>query len=294
MKKIIIMLIPILIFSSCTYGPAPQNRAELYYSEKGNEANLVKTKLETEGSDEELVREIFVHLKNPDSKKAVSPIPDGTELLDVAVYGSVCVITLPKTYFEKRGTVRAVSDASLTKSICSLPNIDMLTISDGESMVSYTSDSFITEIPNTKYKSYTINLYFKDNENTALRREVRTISLSEDEMLEKAVLNALIGGPLDDIAEVSSAIPKGTRINGVSIDEGICVVDFSEEFTKNLSHSYAEETLALYSVANTLTELPMIDSVKFLTDGKVPAGFLHYAMALPITNNQKLIMKTGE
>lgn len=290
MKRLLLFLAPLLIFSSCTAGSAHKSKAELYYIEKDS-GELLPHAVELDPNSDE-VRQIFELLVSPEDDGLISPIPEGTHILDVSMNGASCKLTLNPKYIKTLDNSRAVSDAALTKSICSLPYVDTLIISCDGAESQYTSSSFITQPPKTNYETYSVNLYFADKETSLLSSETRTVSLSAGETLERAVLEALVSGPHD--TNLLAIIPKGTVVNDVYINEGTCFVDFSNEFTERLSHTYRDETLALYSVVNTLTELPLIDSVKFLTDGGDPEGFFHYPMELPLTNNPKLIKKTGE
>ncbi len=63
-------------------------------------------------------------------------------------------------------------------------------------------------------------------------------------------------------------LPPATKIRGISIRDGLATVDFSREVLRaNVGAS--GEVLGIQSIANTLTELPGIQKVSFLVEGKI-------------------------
>jgi len=94
-------------------------------------------------------------------------------------------------------------------------------------------------------------------------------TLPGTEAVAKAALEALIAGPTD--AEkatwpaISSAIPEGTRLLGVTIDDGIAKVDFSEEFESGGGTFSVTSRLA--QVVYTLEQFPTVDGVEFYIEG---------------------------
>ena len=94
-------------------------------------------------------------------------------------------------------------------------------------------------------------------------------TLPGTDAVAKATLEALIAGPTD--AEkttwpaISSAIPEGTRLLGVTIDGGIAKVDFSEEFESGGGTFSVTSRLA--QVVYTLEQFPTVDGVEFYIEG---------------------------
>ncbi|MBQ8004021.1 MAG: GerMN domain-containing protein, partial [Oscillospiraceae bacterium] len=143
--------------------------------------------------------------------------------------------------------------------------------------------------PRTYYDLYTINLYYSNVTADGLQADRTTLSLSPDTTLEHAVLSRILTS--SSSGKLKSAIPTGTRLNNVYVSEGVCYVDLSREFTDNVIHDELHEGMAVYSIVNTMTELPMINSVKFLIDGNSPDGYVHYRLGDSFTNNSELFSK---
>ena len=62
-------------------------------------------------------------------------------------------------------------------------------------------------------------------------------------------------------------IPKGTVLNSVTIRDEICYIDLSREFAELLPDVTSDATV--YSIVNTLCELPSINRVQFTIDSGV-------------------------
>lgn len=111
----------------------------------------------------------------------------------------------------------------------------------------------------------TVQLYFADAEATALVAEPRRLQASEAE-LPKAIVEALVQGPKRPGS--FPTIPPGTKVNRVSVAGGTAAVDFSNAIRTAGWGGSAGEGLLVYSVVQSLTQLPGIERVQFLIDGK--------------------------
>lgn len=132
----------------------------------------------------------------------------------------------------------------------------------------------------------TVNLYFSDG-NLKLLNEKREIQLAQGESVEKRVVEELIKGP--KIQGAKSTVPLQTKVNSVSVRNGIAVVDLSEEFiTKHQGGSEAEN-LTIYSVVNTLTDLININKVQFLINGQVRQVFNHMELQGDFERDESLL-----
>jgi germination protein M len=84
-----------------------------------------------------------------------------------------------------------------------------------------------------------------------------------------AAMNALLAGPSADessVTSITSAIPAGSRLLGLSIVNGIATVDLSSEFESG--GGSASVLIRLGQVVYTLTRFPTIQSVLFQIEGR--------------------------
>lgn len=140
----------------------------------------------------------------------------------------------------------------------------------------------------------TVRLYWVEAGENALGVE-RTLPYTQ--AVATAAMNALLAGPTPEEQAtwpaISSAIPAGTSLNGVTVAGGIAKVDLSSEFESG--GGTFSVTARLAQVVYTLEQFPTVDAVEFYIDGaKVemfsgeglildgPQTFDDYAEYLPV------------
>jgi hypothetical protein len=82
--------------------------------------------------------------------------------------------------------------------------------------------------------------------------------------LGAAALEVLLRGPQEP--GIGTAIPEGTRLLGLSIDDGVAYVDLSSEFESG--GGSLSMTIRLAQVVYTLTQFPTVEGVRFELDGR--------------------------
>lgn len=82
-----------------------------------------------------------------------------------------------------------------------------------------------------------------------------------------AAIKALLAGPTvkERAAGVSSAIPKGTKLLGIALHDGVATIDFTSEYATGGGALSMQDRLG--QVVYTLTEFPTIKKVLFRLDG---------------------------
>lgn len=111
-------------------------------------------------------------------------------------------------------------------------------------------------------------LYYKDN-NGFLVPVMRRIPWEEG--IGKAALNQLVDRPAirDYLATFGllPVLPSGTDIIGMSINEGLCKVDFNNHILGYANE--LDEKSMINSIVYTLTEFEAIERVQILVDGQI-------------------------
>ena len=128
------------------------------------------------------------------------------------------------------------------------------------------------ELSDDEIRKTIISLYFKNIETNTLVAEAKCIDVKE---LYKDpytyLINTLIAGPENE--KLESAIPEGTKVNSCVLKGNTLYVDLSKEFIDNAPSGIDEESMVIYSIVNTLTELNEVSSVKFLINGEENKSF---------------------
>lgn len=123
------------------------------------------------------------------------------------------------------------------------------------------------ELSDDEIRKTIISLYFKNIETNSLVAEAKCIDVKELYKNPYAYLiNMLIAGPENE--KLESAIPEGTKVNSCNLKGNTLYVDLSKEFIDNAPSGIEEESMIIYCIVNTLTELNEVSEVKFLINGE--------------------------
>lgn len=114
-----------------------------------------------------------------------------------------------------------------------------------------------------KYVSAELVLYFGNEEGKALVSEVREVVYSSALFLERVVLNQLIEGPKEE--NMTATLPQNLKIQGVSVRDGVCYVDFDAAFLEDPVN--VTDQVEIYSIVNSLTELSNVQQVQITVNG---------------------------
>jgi immunoglobulin-like protein involved in spore germination/sporulation and spore germination protein len=133
-----------------------------------------------------------------------------------------------------------------------------------EATVAPTEESASETVPTVTEGQVTYEVWFAEGETlfVAYRTQAHTPRVGT------AALEALVGGP-DDFEQgygLSSAIPVGTQLLGLRIEDGIAHVDLTSEFESGGGTLSMQMRLA--QVVYTLTQFPTVEGVLFSLDGE--------------------------
>ena len=119
--------------------------------------------------------------------------------------------------------------------------------------------------PDRVIQQFTI--YYSSTDRRYLIGEEISIQVSSQKELPMLLLEQLLTSP--ETRGIRSPLPFGTQIENVTIEDGLCTVDLSQEFeTRRFSSAYSQY-LSLLSIVNTLTALPQIQRVEFSVEGNL-------------------------
>ena len=110
-----------------------------------------------------------------------------------------------------------------------------------------------------------VTMYFVSSDGERLQSEDVIVKYSSTINLETAVVNSLISGPITK--GLKPALSPNIQVNKVNVKEGICYVDLNEIFLERVEDQSFQ--LNIYSIVNTLTQIPGFTRVQFLIDGVI-------------------------
>lgn len=221
----------------------------------------------------ELLNKLSIVTGNP-SARGIGEL--GVSTIGVDVEGGVATVSLSGGYESLDVAGQTLVKAAVVKTLTQLDSISgvkfmlgelPLTDRMGAEIPVMTADSFVSNpgLVVSDENSLQFVLYFADAEENYLRSISREVSKNTDASREQIVIEELIAGPTT--GDFRSVMPNGTKVNSVSVADGICYIDLSNEFLTG--NSPVGMNLTVYSIVNSLAELNSVRKVQILIDGNI-------------------------
>ena len=276
------LFIIILIFSGLFYlyinskTTPKQKETKLYYYDPVSMELVPETiTMELPDNTELKLIKIIEQLKKPPQNKGLFPILNKeAKVNSISMDNGICTVdfnedaTLIHPLSVKKEAIRVYG---IVNTLTEIPNIHAVQILINGEKRQYFSHyiqvySPLTHISSSLPDAKTINLYFASPDLNNILLEKREIVASQDPTtLGKEILRELLFGSTQGL---KNSIPNDTKINNFYIKSGgIGVVDFDESILSHHVGSHSEQLIVM-SIVNSLTELPDIQSVQILIDGK--------------------------
>jgi len=236
-------------------------------------------------------------LKGPERSDLKTLIPSGTKLLGLEIKDGTVTVDFSKELLNSVDNIsREYTVVSIVNTLTDISGIERvhilvegkeLTDSKGKSYGLLTK--YNLEDVNRNLNKLTITLYFGGKQALYLEPEIREVE-KDDRSIERVIIEELIKGPTK--SGLYRTIPEGTKLISVEIKNGIAYVNFSRDLKEKHWGGSTGETFTIYSVVNSLTELPYIKKVQFYIEGnknETIAG--HILLDEPFERNENLIKR---
>ncbi|MDD5659853.1 MAG: GerMN domain-containing protein [Actinomycetota bacterium] len=140
-------------------------------------------------------------------------------------------------------------------------------------------------------KKLNINFYFvMIGDEKKFGFEQRTIVAGSSQNAAINAMNELLKGPYKSFN--FAVIPAGTKLLGVEVLNKIAKLNLSQEFLSESLDSNILDEYIIYTIVDTLTEIPEISAVSFLIDGKEIKEYGSVDLNLPLIRNEKYLNST--
>lgn len=235
----------------------------------------VKTELEENAPIESKMTAIIDALyKGSKVSNLQGNIPSDLKIKDISLKEHIAFVNFNSDYDElgiegqmmiRASLVYSLTDLEFITAVEFLVEDQPMTNSSGEKLGKMErKDILIGALdPNPPTEKQIITLYFTKPNSDMLYAEQREIQVNENILLERYIMEELIKGP--ETEGLVSTFPSGIKLNDIKTQENVSQVDLS--YDKALISRMGEE-LFVYSIVNSLTEIPQIKKVSFLKDGK--------------------------
>lgn len=149
------------------------------------------------------------------------------------------------------------------------------------------SQSETTQAQEEKTITKEVAFYYPDEAVMYLCPETILVNTRESEFLE-AIVETIIKGPVSK--ELNPAISGKVNVLSVKLKNGICTVDLSNEFITHNTGGSTKETMAIYSIVNTLCGIDGIEKVKINIEGNENPDFGgHFDLSEPLDPDFSII-----
>ncbi len=271
---IFISIIIVLSTSACEQTKSISfNKEKLYCYDETHKVlmpSAMPEKYEDAKNDEERVGKIIKALNNNEVIKY-------WDIKDNKV-----IVYLNSIYEEYTSSQKMGVRASLVYSLTQLVSIDEVEFYvDGQSLKTATGEAVgpirtnnISQtilVPNPPNTSCTLTLYFS-NGSGMLEKEERSIMVSNTDQIEKYVVEELLNGP--KLNNLKSTLPEDLKVKDAVTVKGVCRIDLSfDTRSKFFDSADNKMEMMIYSIVNSLAELPQVNKVAIFNDGKSVSTF---------------------
>ena len=235
---------------------------------------------DTSAEDKEaLLRELMNRMRDTSEKpEYLSPLSESFQ--DYTLNEGQMNMDFSEAYMRQEPIVEVLCRAAVVRTLTQIEGIDTITFSvenetladiSGVPVGAMAADSFIdnagTEI--NAYAETKFLLYFANEAGNGLVEVERNVVYNSNISMERQVVEDLIKGPGKDgdmgYETGYPTINPAVTILSVTVKDRVCYVNLSEEF---LTPVYdVTSSVALYSIVNSLVELPGVNRVQISIDG---------------------------
>ena len=286
MKKsgLLVCLLLSLFFAVSCGSAEEADRSRVYniYVMNKDETKLSANEYEVKGgSQEEVIDELLEQLTTtPERMEYNAPLSGSFELLGYSLDGGQLVLNFDERYRTLPPTTEVLARAATVRTMTQVKGIDYVSFQirsnplldmSGNVIGSMSADMFIdnTESEMNSRERVKIRLYFANAEGDRLIETNRTLEYSRystNISMERLVVEQLIGGPSEQVKDkVYPTMNPETKVIGVTLKDGTCYVNLSEHFLTQIYNVSSD--VAIYSLVNTLVELPNVGRVQIAVNG---------------------------
>ncbi len=257
-----------------------ENQIYIYYvnHERTDMVQSVYT-LDSKNDIKQNVDELIGHLIDmTPTSECQSPIPESFTYIDnpVEIDKGRIEVSFSVVYDNVSAENLLFFKGCVAKTLLQLEGVNKVTIlmtdianTDPETATvseTFDQDSFTMSFGDIAGNRQTGNvvLYFANEDGSALKPYRKSVEMSNNMSLGRVVIEALIEGPKRE--GYSPTITEGTTIKNIAAKDGICYLDLSDEFY-NMDNPLKNDII-VYSIVNSLVELPTVSKVQFLKDGE--------------------------
>ena len=294
-KRMLILLLILLLLTACQApwkAEAPVRPMDLYYPTVGETTYDLQTggltvKTVDLGTKTYRIPELLtMYLQAPVPENAVPVLPAPVSVEGQSLENRCLTLRMSKAWDTMADMDRRLAEACLVLTMTQLDEVDTVCIQsqNGEVTDPLTGQEYLLFDDSATSNQVTVKLYFSDQNGRYLLEETRSRVFASQLQVMNFMVIEIINGP--ENTEALSVIPEGTNLLRLSIEEGVCSLDFSEAFLSNRPKTHAEARMAVFSLVNALTEIPQVERVRFFCVGQPIAEYVGLDLSQPLQREE--------
>ena len=282
MKRLLLPILCIaLLLSSCAF-PIERNTAfyiqpvDFYYCAAdhtyGTETGTLRWETRELGEDSWSFSEILsLYFEGPISTDLRSPFPADVAVKNITVQDGTMSLLLNDAFTKLSGVELTLATACLVQTLTAFDTIDQVVLMTDNMILSNLTTTpldeadFLLQDDASTSDQTTVKLYFSDLQGRYLVEEARMRVFSSEEAIPTYIVNQILEGPEERTSR--AVFPEGVSLLSTTVGNGLCTVNFAPSIRTHVPKTHKEARLAIFSVVNSLTELPQVERVRFLVAG---------------------------
>ena len=262
-KRVFCLLLAVLLLLCACREDAPQEESsgflfyypakEVSYGENGafcsQDAGFDAAAVEPE----ELLTRYFSSVPPENGR---SPLPAEWSFRSVSLRSATANVVIYGTPVS--ALERSMSATCIAMTLLQLDSVQRVSITapgSAEPLLLSENDVFLTDTGMLPQEEM-LTLYFPDDRRRYLVRETLSVEAMDGTDKPAYIMQQLLSAR--ERGQLTSCIPQGTQLLDISVENGVCTVNLSSEFQTGMERSFVAERMAVYSIVNSLTELPEI------------------------------------
>ncbi len=248
-----------------------EGQTKIYYLD-ANQTSIVSMDYTPVGtSTTELIEELIWALsQSPKSSSMKKAKPDSIIIQGYHLTkDGRLTLDFNSEYIEFTGVEEILSRATIVNTLSQVDEVDYIEFTiNNQPLMDYNDKpvGLMEEsdfIYNTNAENVYVTVYFSDEEGSSLVASNLKITYDGNIPIAELIVNRILLGPLEEGMQLT--VPKASKLNSIIIKEGICYLDFNEEFLNK--NPEIDSEVVIYSVVNSLVELSYINRVQFTING---------------------------
>lgn len=283
--KYLLCILVVLMLAGCTGDDKEQIKSgySIYYV-NSEENNIIAKAYQAKSTEKnKMIKEFLKELEDSgELTEYRTALPENVELVEYTMNDATLSLKFNSEYRKMTNTAEILMRTSYVKTLVQIPGVDYVDFYIGEEPLQDSNGNIIgamneeTFVDNSggqinEYEEADLILYYANEKGDKLKQTMKTIVYDQNIPLEKVVIQQLIKGPSEG-KDLYPTIPGNTKLLSVTVKDSICYVNFDEEFVK-LENDVTEQ-VQIYSLVNSLAELPTVSKVQISVNGITDRTFV--------------------